>query len=342
MSQISNLTSQISNPRILIRLPNWLGDIVMSSAFVNAVQEFYPGAVIDVIVKKELGDAASLIPGLNRLHLFSKQEFPGLRGAYAFGKQLRVEKYDLFFNLPESFSSQVMAKATGIKKRIGFSKEGSFFLLTDSFKKPKNVHRVEEYVSLVEQYSGKKAQNVQVKLEVAKPAKPIGGTVIINFNSEASSRRMPPEKAKHILNTLTNTFANTHFTFIGSKKEAEFIEQIIHEAENSDRLVNLAGKTDLTGLARLLGAATAVLTTDSGPAHLANSLGAPTVVLFGAGNEHNTAPYNKKDLHVIRYGKLDCEPCVKNTCQLYGIPKCMQLIDEMEIVAGLKNYIPNG
>jgi len=342
MSHISNLKSHISHPKILIRLPNWLGDVVMSSAFVNTVREFYPGAVIDAIVKKELVGAASLIPGLDRVHSFSKQEFPGLRGAYAFGKQLRSEKYDLFFNLPESFSSQVMAKATGIKIRVGFSKEGSFFLLTNSFKKPKNIHRVEEYVSLAEQFLGRKPSSYNVRLDVAKPGKSADGLVIINFNSEASSRRMPADKAKQMLNLLTNTFTKTRFTLIGSKKEAEFIEQITSGADNGDRLQNVAGQTDLAGLACLLGAAAAVLTTDSGPAHLANGVGTPTIVLFGAGNEHNTAPYNKKDLHVIRYGKLDCEPCVKNTCELYGIPKCMELIDELEIISALTNYIPNG
>jgi ADP-heptose:LPS heptosyltransferase len=39
--------------KILIRLPNWLGDMVMSTAFIGAVQRVYPGAQIDVIVKKE-------------------------------------------------------------------------------------------------------------------------------------------------------------------------------------------------------------------------------------------------------------------------------------------------
>jgi len=328
--------------KILIRLPNWLGDVVMSSAFVNALKEFYPGAIIDAIVKKELAGAACLIPGLNKLHSFSKKERPGLKGVYSFGKQFRAEKYDLFFNLPESFSSQLMAKATGIKKRVGFSKEGSFFLLTNSYKKPKNVHRVEEYVSLAEQFSQKTANVYHVKLDVEKPERMVKNLVIINFNSEASSRRMPLDKAKHILNLLTNTFKNTRFTFIGSKKEADFIEEIFQHADHRDRLENFAGKTDMANLADVLREATVVLTTDSGPAHLANSLGTPTIVLFGAGNERNTAPYNKQGLQIIRYGKLDCEPCVKNTCKLYGIPKCMQLLDEMQIVAALKSYLPNG
>jgi len=118
MSQISHLTSNISNKKILVRLPNWLGDVVMSSAFVGAIQSFYPDATVDAIVKKELAGAAALIPGLNQLHLFSKQEYPGLKGVFAFGRNLRGENYDLLFNLPESFSSELMAKATGASLKV--------------------------------------------------------------------------------------------------------------------------------------------------------------------------------------------------------------------------------
>jgi lipopolysaccharide heptosyltransferase II len=327
--------------KILIRLPNWLGDVVMSTAFVGGVKRLYPHALVDVIIKKELADIVSFIPGVNAVHPFSKVGYKGLRGAYAFGKKLRAEKYDLFFNLPTSLSSIVMAWATGAKKRIGFGGEGGWFLLTGSFKKPLNLHRVDEYISLLEQYAGKKIEHPEVKLEVEKPGGPIKDQLIINFNSEASSRRMPADKAKNILNALTGTFTNVHFALIGSKKEADFIDGVIGGAENKDRIENFAGKTNLIALCHLLAEGTAVLTTDSGPAHLANSMGTPTIALFGAGNEYNTAPYNKQNLTVLRYGKLSCEPCVKNTCKLYGVPKCMQLIDEMSIINALSVYLPH-
>jgi len=327
--------------KILIRLPNWLGDVVMSTAFVAAVREFYPDAEIDVIIKKELTGIAVLMAGLRNVHSFSKQENKGLAGVFRFGRKLKAENYDLFFNLPESLSSLVMGWATGAKQRVGFGKEGGFFLLTHHYKKPKNIHRVDEYVALLEQFTGKKIDNRLVSLDVQKPGKPITDWVLVNFNSEASSRRMPLEKAKTLLNLLTNRFKNIEFTFIGSPKEAAFIDEIINGAENIDRIRNFAGKTDLISLSHLMAGCTAMLTTDSGPAHLANSVGAPVIALFGAGNEHNTAPYNKSNLTVIRYGGLACEPCVKNVCKLYGIPKCMQLIDELQIIAALSVYLPH-
>ena len=311
----------------------------MSTAFVEAVRKLYPDSVIDVVIKKELTGIASHIPGLNKIHSFSKQENQGLPGVYRFGKKLRAEKYDLFFNLPTSLSSLIVGWATGARSRVGFAKEGGFFLLTHAYKKPLNVHRVDEYISLLEQFSGKASSKIQVKLTVEKPVQRDNNKVLVNFNSEASSRRMPIDKAKTIINLLTNAFKTTTFAFIGSPKEAAFVEQIIAKAENTDRIENLAGKTDLAGLISLMAASAAILTTDSGPAHMANSVGTPTIVLFGAGNEHNTAPYNKQNLTVIRYGKLSCEPCIKNTCELYGIPKCMQMIDELQIINALSQYL---
>ena len=330
--------SHISHPKILIRLPNWLGDVVMSTAFIKAVRELYPDASIDVIIKKELGGIAELIPHLNKIHLFSKQEYNGLGGVYRFGKSLRVEHYDIFFNLPHSLSSLVIAWASGAKQRIGFNKEGGMFMLTKAIKKPIGLHRVDEYVYLLEKFSGKTIAKKQVALSSGE-RNAMASLVVVNFNSEASSRRMPLVKGRSIINALSNTFANTVFAFVGSSKEAVFIDELLIGLDNQDRLQNLTGKTDLKGLAETLANCKAVLTTDSGPAHLANALGTSTIVLFGAGDETNTAPYNKGNLEVLRYGGLACEPCVRNTCKLYGVPRCMELLEENKIIKALSLHL---
>ncbi|MFD2145331.1 glycosyltransferase family 9 protein [Mucilaginibacter antarcticus] len=323
--------------KILVRLPNWLGDVVMSTAFIGAVKQFYPLAQVDVIVKKELSAIAALIPGLTRIHSFSKDEYRGLGGVYRFGKSLRSEQYDVFFTLPDSLSSAVMGKATGAKQRIGYSKEGGFFLLTKVCKRPVNVHRVDEYLAILEQLNEMPVTGRKVGL-TATDIKP-NGLVLINFNSEAESRRMPLDKGRELLLLLTAAFTDIHFGLLGGPKDAVYIEQLLVNATNLNRVTNYAGKTTLVTLTNLMAGAKVLLTTDSGPAHLANSVGLPVVALFGAGNEHNTAPYNKSNVTVIRAGQLSCEPCVRNECRLYGIPKCMQLLDESRIINALSQYI---
>ncbi len=232
--------------KILVRLPNWLGDVVMSTAFIGAVKQFYPLAQVDVIIKKELSAIAALIPGINQIHSFSKAEFPGLGGVYRFGKSLRAKQYDIYFNLPDSLSSAVMAKATGAKQRIGYSKEGGFLLLTKVCKRPVKVHRVDEYLSILEQVNQMPVTGRKVQLNPTE-VKP-NDLVLVNFNSEAESRRMPLDKGRELLALLTATFDDKHFGLLGGPKDAVYIEQLLVNAPNINRITNYAGKTTLVTL----------------------------------------------------------------------------------------------
>ena len=82
-----------------------------------------------------------------------------------------------------------------------------------------------------------------------------------------------------------------------------------------------------------------MLSTDSGPAHLANALGTHTVVLFGAGREENTAPFNKELRNIIRLGQLSCEPCEKNICVRYATPQCLERLNSERIVETVKLHL---
>src|SRR5690606_2989984 len=188
--------------KILIRLPNWLGDLVMSTAFIDAVQQQYPDAEIHAIVKKELKDIAGLIPAIHTIHPFSKTEFKGLSGVYSFGKSLKNKEFDLFISLTDSFSSALMGWASKSKIRLGYHKEGRGFLLTKAYNKPENLHRVDEYLHLLARITGRTITTNGVRIPV--PAQPAEKRelILINFNSEAQSRRMPVEKGTRIISLL--------------------------------------------------------------------------------------------------------------------------------------------
>jgi heptosyltransferase II len=311
---------------IIIRLPNWLGDMVMSTAFVQAVREQYPVAAIDLIAKKGIDFLLDYFPPHNQRFVFSKEEYRGLAGTYAFGKKLRSQKkYDIFFCLPDSFSSALMAFASGAKTRVGYKKELRSVFLTHACQKKKGLHRVEEYIDLVNQYNKTSATSTSAILHTAAMQK--NNSLVVNINSEASSRRLPKEKAVAIISALQNKIP-ADILLIGSPAEKSFVDEVYQALPSKENICNLAGTTNLPGLVQLLGGNAVMLTTDSGPAHVANALGTHTVVLFGAGNEHNTAPYNKTNCSIIRHGQLPCEPCVSNTCKIYGTPKCLMQLDE--------------
>src|SRR6476620_1316041 len=142
--------------KILVRVPNWLGDMVMSVGFLQQLPHFFPGAEVSVIAKKGIHELVDYFPSVKHCFVFSKEEYGGARGLWRFGRDIRRKgKFDLFISLPDSFSSALMGYATGTKKRIGYRKEGRDMLLTSSFAKTKGAHRVEEYVQLLELFTGK-------------------------------------------------------------------------------------------------------------------------------------------------------------------------------------------
>jgi heptosyltransferase I len=65
--------------------------------------------------------------------------------------------------------------------------------------------------------------------------------------------------------------------------------------------VNLVGKTNLKQLLALIGVSAAVLCPDSGPAHMATTVGTPVIGLYATSNPGRTGPYLSNELTVNAY-----------------------------------------
>ena len=325
--------------KILVRLPNWLGDMVMSAGLLHQLPHFFPGAELSVIAKKGIHDLLSFFPPFHHQFIFSKEEFKGASGLMAFGKKIKAtENFDLFICLPDSFSSALMAFATGSTHRLGYKKEFRQLLLTHSYHKPRDMHRAMEYLWLVEKYTGLPAQPLDVSLHHNFQK---SDHVVVNINSEAESRRLTVHKAVELINTLRASIEE-RIVLVGAPKEKAFVDGVFQSLTNTADIENRAGATSLKELSGLLASARLMLSTDSGPAHLANALGTQTLVLFGAGNEKHTAPSRQDLLQVIRLGELSCEPCQKNVCIRFGTPQCLERLDTTLIVEKAKRQLADG
>jgi heptosyltransferase-2 len=323
--------------KILVRLPNWLGDIIMSTSFLNALKKAYPESEIDVIIKKELSDLLNYCNDIDFIYKFSKKEHPGVKGLYAFGKSInKRKKYDLFFSLPDSFSSVLLGYFTGSKIRIGYKNEFRNLLLTNSYTKGKGLHRTDEYLELLTKFSGKKitAPAVSLHKELTSVVLPEGANLIFNINSEAQSRRMPVELAIELINGIKKKL-KVNILLTGSGKDIPYVEELLINLTDKNSIFSYAGKTSLAQLIQLVSQADYTISTDSGVAHLSNAFSVKTIVLFGAGNELNTSPYNKTFLKIIRKEGLDCAPCLSNTCK-FGAPKCLTMMESAVILSALE------
>jgi len=310
---------------ILVRLPNWLGDMVMAYPFLDSLRRTYPDAAIDIITKKGLETLVPHFGKFNKVIPFSKKEFPGLRGVYRFGKLLgKATIYDLFICLPDSFSAAVMGYATGARHRMGYRKELRQWMLTHSFNFPsEGTHRSEVYLNLLVQYHpSTKIEKVDF-LQIENPGKvyslPQGNNLIFNVNSNADSRRLPVFKALEFINYWLE---KTDYNLIlpGHQSEFDYVENIAKLGARPDRIFNIAGKTTISELMAVLQQADQMVTTDTGIAHLGNAMGTKTTMLLGAADERVTAPIFSEKLFMPRVPGLACAPCVRNTCKVGGVP----------------------
>jgi 3-deoxy-D-manno-octulosonic-acid transferase/heptosyltransferase-1 len=99
----------------------------------------------------------------------------------------------------------------------------------------------------------------------------------------------------------------------------------------------VAGETTLRELAALYKEASLLLTTDSGPMHLAAAVGTPVVALFGPTSPERTGPYGAGHV-VIRKG-LACSPCFRKACDTL---ECMKTIGVEEVFQAVRERLRTG
>jgi ADP-heptose:LPS heptosyltransferase len=102
------------------------------------------------------------------------------------------------------------------------------------------------------------------------------------------------------------------------------------------RSINFAGKTTLTELAALYEKAALVISTDTGPMHLAAAMGTPVVALFGPTAPWRTGPYGAG--HQVITAGLECSPCFKRRCETTD---CMYQISMDQVLKGVQKVLGN-
>ena len=362
---------------ILVRLPNWLGDVVLSAGFVRALHQCHPQARLHLVSKAEL---APLLPALLpagadvQVHAFAKKAWPGPLGPWRFGRRLEREHgpFQRYYCLPNSFSTALLGLGAGAAARIGYAADGRGLLLTHAPTPRPGQHRADDYTHLLTAFAADVTAvpppcQADVRLTLPPtaaawpPAKTVAPAVaaasvtsltpglateaaallLFNFNSEAPARRMPVAKAAALIQAVHRAAPGRPLGLLGAPREAARAAAILAALPAPVRgyVHNLAGQTDLLGLLTRLKSAPLLLSTDSGPAHVANALGTPLIVCFGPGDETSTGPYHPARAVVARApGPVPCGGCT-NVCRFGEAPPCLLNLDEAALAAAVRRLL---
>ena len=118
--------------RLLITLPNWVGDVVMASPILAAIRQMLPTSEITFLLRKHL---AEIVAGC-RWH-DDELCWPGGTGVprevagWRLSREIRRRGFDTALLLTNSFRSAWLAWLAGVPRRIGYDRDARGWLLTE-------------------------------------------------------------------------------------------------------------------------------------------------------------------------------------------------------------------
>ncbi len=315
--------------RIYVRLPNWVGDVVLATPFLTALRKAYPGAEVVAHGKGrlfEITDGAGFYDRTIPLERRMGPLWPILEGRRA---RTLLGECDLAFVLPNSLSSGVVAWLSGARRRVGYALDGRGALLTDALPVRKEgrlrpIPMVDYYLGLlgalgkdvsatarrptlpVTDEARRRVEQLLERLGVA-PGERIWA---LNAGGAWATKRWIPEYVGRLADLCAERGARA-FVLHGPD-EKEIVEGARRAARapflGADELVPLRDLTAFLQRCELL------VTTDSGPRHFGVAAGIPVVVLIGS-----THPaYTVVDHPTLRVlcEEVDCWPCHLKTCPI--------------------------
>jgi heptosyltransferase-2 len=335
----------MEHQKILVRMPNWIGDLIMATPILTDLRKAFPHAEITAMCRTPLCQLLEKDKAIDELFCFTKPQNGFLRRLDLRDIIAKIEagKYDLGILLSNSFSSAWWFWQGNVKRRIGFAAHWRSFLLTDAVSFPKN--RTEQHLVLTYKHLLKPlgiplsdtAPRLFVDAKEVEESKQLlyqrgyrKGKKIIGINPGAAfgmAKCWPPDRFRALAEKLMKE-TDAYIVFFGDPGTFSLVKEICSGLPE-ERVINLAGVTSLRELACLIKDCDVLVTNDSGPMHIGAAFGTPLVALFGSTDETVTGPYGRGQ-DVIRK-PVSCSPCFKRVCPIDF--RCMTRISVDEVAA---------
>jgi heptosyltransferase-1 len=176
-------------------------------------------------------------------------------------------------------------------------------------------------------------REIAEKLLARNGIKQINPLVTIHPMAKWDTKLWSNKKFSELADRLIEQY-DVDVVFTGSQGDRATIQDIVSGMKR--KAVNLAGETSIIGLAALYEKSDFLVSTDTGPMHLAAAVGTPVVALFGPTAPWRTGPFGPGH-KIVRVLGLTCSPCFKRTCETNGT-ECMERIfvdDVLKEIQGL-------
>ena len=316
--------------KILVVNVNWVGDVIFSSPIFKALKEAYPQATISCMAPLRVKGILECVECLDEIIICDEGNVH--RSIFAKIKlilELRKKKFDAAFLLHRSLTRALLVFLAGIPDRIGYDTKNRGALLTHKVDRLEvlDVHRSDYYLNVIESFgvkvkerrtvlTPKEAATTNVKALLSDNKVEDGDKlIIVNCGGNWGLKRWPRENFVELITKLIDEYKQKYIKVIisGAPKDIVLVESIVNQLK--EKPVVLTGKTTLQQLVSLMSLAELLISADSGPLHIANSVGTDTIAIFGPTRHEITGPKGRGEAVVLQKD-VECnrQPCYKLDC----------------------------
>jgi len=308
------------SPRILITRLSHIGDCVLTLPVVAAIRKKFPNAFIAWAVESPSHKLLELHPGIDEIVMIPKSWMSKPKNWFQLSKKLKEYKFDIAIDPQGITKSAMLGRLSGAKKRIGAKGRWGRELsttLNNQLIEPKSTHVVERSLEILDLIGINSAAvdtpNIEmpicqtslasVKTELAglslvTEIGPQHGFVMINPGGSWASKRWEMDRFGAVASYLKRHHGLTSVVVWAGDEERE-MAQVIHDFDPTASVI--APSTSLTELAALASLSSFFIGGDTGPMHIASSVGTPCIGLYGTTQPNESGAYGSQHIAVQKW-----------------------------------------
>jgi 3-deoxy-D-manno-octulosonic-acid transferase/heptosyltransferase-1 len=342
--------------KILIVKLSAIGDVIHTLPALTALRRHYPNAQIDWLVEDAAADMIQGHTALSRALVWRRREFVRLLRAGRLSSAVRLflslllalrhTRYDLIIDFQALLKSSLWVFLARGRRKAGFGQgmehsENSHLFLNERIPAVSmEIHALDRGLRLLQALGiseslvlydlpiGEEDEIATEQLLVESGVRFDQPFVAINPVGKWPTKLWAAERFRDLAARLLEKGFQVVFT--GSKEDRPLIDEMARPLGSS--VIRLDGRTTLKLLAAVYRSASVVVSTDTGPMHLAAAVGTPVAALFGPTAPWRTGPYGEG--HVVLRAGVGCSPCFSKSCKTAELEPmaCMNRITVEQVV----------
>lgn len=310
---------------ILIRAPNWIGDAVIATGFIDACRQKNPDSRLTLMAHQRVAALFETNPSVDEIVPFGNDD-----DIWGLAQSIKQRGFILAYIMPLSLSSALICWLAGIRDRVGYASEFRRPLLTKavpySRTRFRSVHLLNGYLRLL----GDDIPPMPPRLFLTSPEKDAAIDLLaraginpydaVGFGPGATygpAKMWPKENWVELGRRLSGK--GKRILIFGSPSEQALCRDIALGIGGGT--LNLAGTTSLRESAALLTQLPQFVSNDTGVMHLAAAAGCRVTAIFCSTNPLWTGPWG--NAHQVLKANVTCRPCYRRECR-YGHYDCLK------------------